>query len=61
LCVLARFPHVGQNLWFTYDSKSTVGELIEALHPKGARESKLKKELQKREAAISLAIHRQQR
>lgn len=43
---------MGQNLWFTYDDKATVMELIEALHSQGARESQLKKELQKREADI---------
>ena len=43
------FPHVGQNLWFTFEDKAAVLELIEALHAQGARESALKKELQKRE------------
>ncbi|WAR02391.1 BAZ1B-like protein [Mya arenaria] len=60
-CVDTTFPHVGQNLWFTYDTKTVVSELIEALHPQGARESKLRRELQKREADITRAIHRQNR
>ncbi|KAL4225144.1 Tyrosine-protein kinase baz1b [Mactra antiquata] len=60
-CVDTTFPHVGQNLWFTYEKLSTVNDLIDALHPQGSRESILKKELRKRQADISRAIFRQQR
>ncbi|XP_053384171.1 tyrosine-protein kinase BAZ1B-like isoform X2 [Mercenaria mercenaria] len=60
-CVDTTFPHVGQNLWFTYDKQSAVNDLIDALHPQGSRESVLKRELVKRQADITKAIYRQQR
>ncbi|ELT91900.1 hypothetical protein CAPTEDRAFT_216422 [Capitella teleta] len=41
------FPHVGQNLWFHFDSISEVDDLIQNLHPLGIREAALKKELKK--------------
>lgn len=60
-CIDTTFPQVGQNLWFTYDSKSQVNELIATLHPQGSRESRLKRELLNKQADISLALYRQKR
>ncbi|KAH3882244.1 tyrosine-protein kinase BAZ1B-like [Dreissena polymorpha] len=60
-CIDKTFPHVGQNLWFTYESVPTIRELIDSLHDKGARESKLKKELSRREEDIKYAMQKQAR
>ncbi|XP_060562617.1 LOW QUALITY PROTEIN: tyrosine-protein kinase BAZ1B-like [Ruditapes philippinarum] len=60
-CVDTTFPHVGQNLWFTYDKLSKIDDLIETLHPKGARESVLQRELKKRSDDVYSAIRRYQR
>lgn len=55
-CVDTTFPHVGQNLWFTYDSMKDVDDLIVSLHPQGSRESVLKTELKKKYQDISSAV-----
>ncbi|KAK6190909.1 hypothetical protein SNE40_002675 [Patella caerulea] len=51
------FPHVGQNLWFEYDSVKDLDQLIKALHPQGLRESNLKAEITKRYDDITKAIN----
>ncbi|XP_074660006.1 tyrosine-protein kinase BAZ1B-like [Tubulanus polymorphus] len=40
------FPHRGQNLWFHFDGMADMEQLLDNLHPRGIRESLLKKELQ---------------
>ena len=46
LCI-SSFPHLGQNLWFVYDSLEGVDQLLESLHVQGIRESELKQKIKK--------------
>ena len=50
------FPHIGQNLWFTYDNVKDLEQLLQNLNEQGIRESGLKAELQKRYPDASKAI-----
>jgi hypothetical protein len=50
------FPHVGQNLWFHFDSISDIDGLIKNLHPLGIREAALKKQLQKHRDHIAQGL-----
>lgn len=52
-----RFPHYGQNLWFTYESVKELDKLIECLHNQGYRESQLKAQLKKFYPIITKAIN----
>ena len=50
-------PHMGQNLWFTYNTLAEIDQLLENLHPQGYRESQLKEELKKRYDYLSNGLN----
>lgn len=56
--VSSRFPHVGQNLWFYFESVKDVDLVLQNLHPLGIREGSLKTELQKHRDTIARAMEK---
>ncbi|XP_053313213.1 tyrosine-protein kinase BAZ1B [Spea bombifrons] len=50
-------PKQGQNLWFLCDTQKELDELVDSLHPQGARESELRDRLRIKYQDIVHSIH----
>ncbi|XP_078081199.1 tyrosine-protein kinase BAZ1B isoform X1 [Mustelus asterias] len=57
ICIETTVPKQGQNLWFICDTQKELEELMNCLHPQGARESALKERLQKKFQDILHSLH----
>ncbi|KAL0972960.1 hypothetical protein UPYG_G00197040 [Umbra pygmaea] len=57
VCMETTTPKLGQNLWFVCDTPRDFEDLVESLHPQGARECDLKTKLQVRSQDILHSIN----